>query len=162
MEHLSNQIKGTYDILFQTYIIDDIFLSNLISLIIFTYRSTIENWKMVFNQGEYKLTALIILIVPFMLCLKPDQEWVNPRDLAGMYVLIASFDINLAIRDLLTDRNTAAMITWTEVVFYSMWKFLKVNLKICSCALDTNQLHFIYNIHRYSKMLNMNFFRCTL
>ena len=82
---------------------------------------------MVFNQREYKLTALIILIVPFMLCLKPDQEWVNPRDLAGMYVLIASFDINLAIRDLLTDRNTAAMITWTEVVFYSMWNFLKVN-----------------------------------
>ena len=84
---------------------------------------------MVFNQGEYKLTALILLIVPFMLCLKSEQEWVNPRDLAGMYVLIASFDINLAIRDLLTDRTTAAMITWTEVVFYSMWNFLKVNLK---------------------------------
>ena len=82
---------------------------------------------MVFSQGEYKLTALILLIVPFMLCLKPEQEWVNPRDLAGMYVLIASFDINLAIRDLLTDRTTAAMITWTEVVFYSMWNFLKVN-----------------------------------
>ena len=82
---------------------------------------------MVFSQGEYKLTALIILIVPFMLCLKPEQEWVNPRDLAGMYVLVASFDINLAIRDLLTDRKTAAMITWTEVVFYSMWNFLKVN-----------------------------------
>ena len=44
-----------------------------------------------------------------------------------MYVLIASFDINLAIRDLLTDRNTAAMITWTEIVFYSMWNFLKVS-----------------------------------
>ena len=114
---------------------------------------------MVFNQGEYKLTALIILIVPFMLCLKPEQEWVNPRDLAGMYVLIASFDINLAIRDLLTDRNTAAMITWTEVVFYSMWNFLKVNLKICSCLLDTNQIKYIGT---YSKMINMNFFRCTL
>ena len=109
-------------------------------MIFFTYSSTIENWKMVFNQGEYKLTTLIILIVPFMLCLKPDQEWINPRDLAGMYVLVASFDINLAIRDLLTDRNTAAMITWTEVVFYSMWNFLKVNLKICSCILDRNQL----------------------
>ena len=96
-------------------------------MIFFTYRLTTVNWKMVFSQGEYKLTALIILIVPFMLGLKPDQEWVNPRDLAGMYVLIASFDINLAIRDLLTDRNTAAMITWTEVVFYSMWNFLKVN-----------------------------------
>ena len=62
-------------------------------MIFFTYSWTIENWKMVFNQGEYKLTTLIILIVPFMLCLKPDQEWVNPRDLAGMYVLVASFDI---------------------------------------------------------------------
>lgn len=90
---------------------------------------------MVFTQGEYKLTALIILIVPFMLRLKPEQEWVNPRDLAGMYVLVASFDINLAIRDLLTDRTTAAMITWTEVVFYSMWNFLKVYLNTSSWSM---------------------------
>ena len=101
-------------------------------MISFNYSLTTTNWKMVFSQGEYKLTALIILIVPFMLCLKPDQEWVNPRDLAGMYVLVASFDINLAIRDLLTDRNTAAMITWTEVVFYSMWNFLKVYYNFCN------------------------------
>ncbi len=77
------------------------------------------------------------------LYLKPEQEWVNPRDLAGMYVLIASFDINLAIRDLLTDRNTAAMITWTEVVFYSMWNFLKVNLK------NNKKGHEIFQLHQF-------------
>ena len=65
-----------------------------------------------------------------MLCdpLLPDgQEYVTPRDLAGTYVLLASVDINFAIRDLLSNRNLAAMITWTEVVMYSMFDFLKVN-----------------------------------
>ena len=64
-----------------------------------------------------------------MLLLPDEQKWqivVTPRDLAGIYILMASFDINFAIRDLLKNRNTAAMITWTEEVFYSMGDFLKV------------------------------------
>ena len=69
---------------------------------------------------------MIFLIIPFMFLLPAKQDWVSARDLAGIYVLLASFDINFAIRDLLRNRNLAAMITWTEVVFYSMLDFLKV------------------------------------
>ena len=88
----------------------------------------IANWNWaIFSRGDFKVTALILFIVPFMLLLPEDQTWINPRDLAGVYILMASFDINFAIRDLLKNRNLAAMITWTEVVFYNSLDFLKVS-----------------------------------
>ena len=75
---------------------------------------------MIFNQTEYKMTVFILCLVPFLLCLKDGQ------DIAGFYILMAGLDINLAIRDIMKNRDTAAMITWTEVISCSIFDFVKV------------------------------------
>ena len=77
---------------------------------------------MIFNQTEYKMTVIILCLVPFLLCL--EEEYC--QDIAGFYILMAGLDINLAIRDILKNRDTAAMITWTEVISCSIFDFVKV------------------------------------
>ena len=85
---------------------------------------TLANWRQVFQQGEYLLTVTILIISPIILVSSDDLRW--KRDLSGFYVLLAGLDINLAIRDLMKDRKTASMITWTEVVASSLIGFVKV------------------------------------
>ena len=75
---------------------------------------------MIFNQTEYKMTVFILCLVPFL----------HGQDIAGFYILMAGLDINLAIRDILKNRDTAAMITWTEVISGSIFDFVKVKIEI--------------------------------
>ncbi len=89
-----------------------------------------KNWKLMLTL-EYLLTIFIMAIAPVVLFL--DEANPNKKDLAGTYILMASFDGFLTCKMLLRNRNYAAMITWTQVVTKSMIKFILVSLSF-ACA----------------------------
>lgn len=100
----------------------------LASMIRKSLTNTLINFKKVFLRNLVVIATLIVIVI--MLSLPSFTETGNPnpnkRDVAGLYILFACFDIFLGFRVLLRDRNKASMITWTMVVSESMLKFILV------------------------------------
>lgn len=89
-------------------------------------RITWGNWYTIWEQGESKLTSLNNLVIVPLMALTKDEPF--NRDVSGFYILVACFDICFIMRNHLSNRSLAAMVTWTEVVSRSIFNFFKVHV----------------------------------
>lgn len=87
---------------------------------------TLTNWKIAFDRFNSSILMAPFLISILVLPEDSDTFFFNKRDMSGFYVLLASFDLFLELKTMLTDRKMAAMIAWTQVVSKSMLQFILV------------------------------------